>query len=395
MPTLEKLVLDVDHAEALIERAIELEAHDKEMPTDKKGKFESANEIVAFCLDLWINHGIRPDDDEEDAATAAEEAIELLEIVGITVDDDNNVTYGELPEFEDEDDDESAEEGEDDDEDEEDEEADDDDGDDDEDGEDDDEAAFEPDDYLEGYSELSVKSKIATLTDLDLDDEDTQGVLFALYEWEAAQDKPSGRVMNWLDENGFGEEEAEGDDAEDDEDAEDESDEDEQDEDDDEAEDDEEEAGEPWEGYDVLTAVQIKEQINEWLASDDEDDELSVEDLQAIADYEAAREKPAPKKRVLTFIQALIDAAESEDDEDGDDDEDEEPEPKKRGRPKGSKNKPKDDDDDDVVSSGVYTFVYAVDGEEYEVETDDLHGIVGLVSEALLNGATELAVALS
>lgn len=275
-----ELKLDEAHAEAIVALGIEYGAYSEEMPDSKKDKIAAAEEIIAFTIDAWVNDDIRPDDDNAKVAKSGEQIAEIHELAGIEIDDDDEVIYGELPELEGEDDD-------------------DDNGDDAEDGE---EAPFDPDDYIEGYSEMSVSAKVKAVKALDEDDEDDVATMEAIVEWENEQDKPSARVLNLIEEK-LGEAEA----GEDDDD------------DDDEPEAADDESAEPWDGYDKSSAVEIKKILTSQM--EDEDDPLTVEQVQYVLDYEKNREKPPPRKRVITFCEELIaefedeGAAEPEDDE--------------------------------------------------------------------------------
>lgn len=266
-----ELKLDEAHAEAIVALGIEYGAYSEEMPDSKKDKIAAAEEIIAFTIDAWINDDIRPDDDNAKVAKSGEQIAEIHELAGIEIDDDDEVIYGELPELEGEDDDNG----------------------DDADGEG---APFDPDDYIEGYSEMSVSAKVKAVKALDEDDEDDVATMEALVEWENEQDKPSARVLNLIEET-IGE----GGDDDDDEPA---------------AED---EDAEPWDGYDKSSAVEIKKILTSQM--EDEDDPLTVEQVQYVLDYEQNREKPPPRKRVITFCEELIaefedeGAAEPEDDE--------------------------------------------------------------------------------
>jgi hypothetical protein len=268
-----ELKLDEAHAEAIVELGIKYGAYSEEMPDSKKDKIAAAEEIIAFTIDAWVNDDIRPDDDNAKVAKSGEQIAEIHELAGIEIDDDDEVIYGELPDLDGEDDDDNG---------------------------DDDETAFDPDDYIDGYSEMSVSAKVKAVKALDADDDDDVATMEALVEWENEQDKPSARVLNLIEE-AIGEPE-----------------------DDDEPEaDDEDESAEPWEGYDKSSAVEIKKILTAQMA--DEDDPLTVEQVQYVLDYEQNREKPPPRKRVITFCEELIEQLNDEGASEPDDDDDDEP----------------------------------------------------------------------
>lgn len=307
---LDELELNNAQAKKIVKLAIEQGAYEHDMPTDRKKLMEAAHASVAFCIDAWQNDGIRPDDDDEEVAEGAKAVLEIFEIAGIEADEDGSIEFN----------------GSDDD--------DDDDSDADDDNGDDDEGPFDPDDYIEGYSELTAKSKIAAINDLDEDDEDYYPLLEAIKEWEEEQDKPSSRVLSIVEEILEEASEESGDDDDDSDDS-----------DDDDADDDGdgEDGDEPWEGYDSLTAKAICDALKD--AAKDEDEPLTLEQLEYVEEYESNREKPL--KRVLTLIEKLKEQV-GEGDDDSDDDDAEEPKARKRGR-RGSK----DPDDDDAVDDAV------------------------------------------
>lgn len=243
-------------AKKLVNLAIEHGAYSDEMPDTKKGRTEAAVEAVEYCIDSWVNDGVRPDDDDEDIAAAGEAILTIFEAAGIEVDEDGDIQVaGE------EDDDEPEATG-------------------------DDEAPFDPDDYFEnGYTELTAASKLKALNELDLEDEDTVAIIVQVKDWEEEQAKPASRVLNWIEENVELEEpEAEAD----------------EDDDDPEPEGDGEDE-EPWDGYDGANAVDIKKFLDEAMESDDG---LTVEQLQYVKEYEEARKQP--RKRILDKVDELI-----------------------------------------------------------------------------------------
>ena len=353
------LKLSEDQAEAIIEKGIEYGAYSDDMPESKKDKLAAADEIVTFSIDAYVNDGITSDDEDEAVAESGRQIEEILEMAGVEIEDGEPV-FGEAPDVEGDDDnggdeDEDESEGE------------------------DDEGPFNPDDYIEGYSELSVVTKLKKVRELDPEDDEDAGLMEDIADWENEQEKPSSRVLAYIEET-LGEPEA------DEEDAEDESDEDEEDTDepeDEEGEDDEE----PWDGYDKASAVQIKKVLQD--AMDEE--ELSREQVEYVLEYEQAREKPPARKRVIDFCNALLAQFDN-----GDDAEDEEPEEKpKRGRGRGkkaeskaSKSKAKAED------NGLLSI--AINGEDVgEFDAASVLAVIGSITEQIEGGATSLALDLS
>jgi len=258
---IDELKLDVEHAEAIVEKGIEFEVYTDPMPDTDKDKVEAAHEIVSFAIDAWVNDEVRPDSDNEKVASAGAQIVEIFEYAGITATSKGKITFGELPEFEG--------------------------GEEDEDAEGDGEAAFDVDDTIEDYSEMNGKQRLAAVQEVMSDDgeglyeEQVKGLL----EYENEQEKPNAKLVEFL--------EGVIDDSDDDEDAE-------GDEDDDttaEGDGDEEEGGEPYEGYDKATVAEIKEALTE--AAQDEDDPLEAGQLEYVIEYEEANKKRA------TFVKWL------------------------------------------------------------------------------------------
>ena len=300
---LEDLKLSEEQAEAIVELGIKYGAYSDDMPDTKKEKLAAADEIVSFSIDAYINDGITSEDDDEGVAESGRQIEEIMELAGVSIEDGTPV-FNDPPEPEDAED---ADEGEDED--------DEDDVDEDEDEEEDDEEPFNPNDYIEGYSELSVVTKLKKVKELDASDDDDAAVLEAISEWENEQEKPSSRILNYIDE-ALGEDEDK----------------------DEEPEAEEEEAGsadsedqeEPWDGYDKATASQVKEVLQE--AADDKDEPLSREQVEYVLDYERSREKPPPRKRIIDFCNALLDQIDNGGDEEPEAEAEPEEKPK-RGRP--------------------------------------------------------------
>lgn len=300
---LEELKLSEEVAEAIIEMGIKYGAYSDEMPDTKKEKLAAADEIVAFSIDAYVNDGITSDDEDPEVARSGQQIEEILEVAGVEIEDGEPV-FNEPPEVEGSDNGGDTDDG---------------------------EAPFDPDDYIEGYAELSVVTKLKKVKELDADSDDDAAVLEALYDWENEQDKPSSRILNYIDETlGEPEGEAEGDDAEN------------GDEPEPEAEDGDGE--EPWADYDKASAVEIKKVLTD--AAKDEDEPLSREQVEYVLEYEQNREKPPPRKRIIDFCKAML-----ADFDKGGDTEEDEPKPK-RGRGRAAA---KAEAEEPAVSNGVVT----------------------------------------
>ena len=326
MPQLDDLKLDEAHTEAIVELGIKYGAYSEEMPESKKEKLAAAHEILAFTIDAWVNDEVRTDDDDPEVAESGRQIVEIHELAGITVSDEGDITIGEPAalEYDDEDEDTDTDAVAGDDE-----------------AEDEDEVPFDPDDYITGYTEMSVAAKARAIKALDADDDDDVATMEALVEWENEQDKPASRVLSLIEET-LGYEDEDEADAEADAEAETEEDEaeeeDAEDIDDDEPEaeaDEEDESEEPWEGYDALSATDIKQILNDQLV--DEDAPLTAEQVEYVLEYERKREKPPPRKRVIALCEEMLASFESGDEEpeaeaEPEEAEEEAPAPRKRGR---------------------------------------------------------------
>jgi hypothetical protein len=325
---LKDLKLDDAHATAVLEKAIEYESYTEAMPTSRRERIKAATEQVALMIDAWVDDEVTPDNEDEDVAEMGQIIQGIFEIAGVEVDDEGKVNYVEPADLDEEsDDDEDAE-----DDNETDEESD-------EESEGgDDEAAIDINDIIDGYDDLSASSKVKAIKklELDMEDDDDYNTAVALYEYEEAQEKPSSRVLTWLDdlipkdEDGGEESEEEDEDAEDaeEEDAE------EFEEEEEDGEEEAEEEGdweEPWPKYDKQTATDVKKTLDKMLA----DDELSVEMAQYVIDYETAREKPPTRKRIIDYATKLLTQLEGEGEEEPEEEEEPQEEaPKRRsGRP--------------------------------------------------------------
>lgn len=308
VPQLEELKLSVDQAEAIIEKGIEYGAYSDEMPDTKKEKLAAADEIVSFSIDAYINDGITSDDEDPAVAESGEQIEEILELAGVSI-EDGEAVFGDAPDA---------------------------DGGEQDDKGGDDEAPFDPNDYIEGYTELSVVTKLKKVRELDPDNDEHAATLENLYDWENEQDKPSSRVLNYIDEvlppaddNGEGDEqEADAENG-------------------DESEGDESASEQPWDedkknkikAYDDMSAVEIKSFLTE------NSDDLTREQIEYVLEYEESREKPPPRKRVIDFCKTLLE----EFDNGGDEPAEEEPVKPKRGRPRKQEAAPEPEADGVIV----------------------------------------------
>ena len=327
------LKLDDEHADIIIRKAIQYKAYSEDFPETTKARIEAATELISFCIDAY-NDGVRSDDEDEDNAESGRNVEEIMRLAGVSVDDDGDIAYGKLPRLKDKDfadleDIEAEDEDEDEDEEDEDEAEDteaeaDEDEDDDEEGEededddeedDDDEAPVDISDVIDGYVELTPQSRIKEIKALKLDvgDEDDVNTLNQIIDWEEAQDKPSSRVLSFIEET-YGEEEESDEEDEEGEEVDGEPVDEEEDE-----EEAEEEGDEPWDGYDKAKAVDINTALRESVA----EGEATADQIQYVLDYEQNREKPPPRKRIITLCQELLEQLE-EGDEADDEEEDEE-----------------------------------------------------------------------
>jgi hypothetical protein len=291
---LKDLKLDDAHATAVLEKAIEYESFTEDMPASKRERIKAATEQVALMIDAWVDDEVTPDNDDEDVAAMGAAIQEIFDIAGVEIDDEGEVSYVEPGDVEPADDD------------------------DDDNGGGDGEAAVDINDVIDGYDELSASGKVKAIKalELDMDDDDDYNTAVGLYEYEEAQDKPSSRVLSWLDDLIPKDDDA----ADADDDAEPDDDE------------DAEAAGdgdgegweEPWQRYDKQTAVEVKKELDKLMAKE----ELSAEMAQYVIDYEEGREKPPARKRIIDHATKLLEELEG-----GGDDEPEPEKPKRSGRP--------------------------------------------------------------
>lgn len=365
---LKDLKLDDAHATAILEKAIEYESFTEEMPTSKRERAKAAAEQVALMIDAWIDDEVTPDNEDEDVAAMGVAIQEIFDIAGVEIEgegDDAEVSYvepGDIP-----------------------------DGDEPEGDGDEGEAAVDIDDIIADYDELSASGKVKAIKalELDMEDDDDYNTAVALYEYEESQDKPSSRVLSWLDDlipkDG---EEGEGD-------GEDEPDEDES----------AEEAGgegeweQPWDRYDKQTAVEVKKALDKLMAKD----ELTAEMAQYVIDYEEGREKPPARKRIIDHAQKLMAELEG-----GGAAEEEEPEPAKparSGRPsraqrtrttstrRGRAAKEEEPEEDEVPASSNGAGIFVISGGEEDITAYGIYGAMGAVADLLAAGYEEVSVA--
>jgi hypothetical protein len=404
---IDELDLTDDQAKAIINKAIEFEVYSDKMPGNKKERLGAAHEIVSFGIDSWVDDEITPDAEDDDAAAAGKQIAAIFELAGVSIDDENNIEYGDPPDADDEED-----EG---------------------DEENDDESAFDINDAIEDYEDLSAAARVKAIKalELDLDDVEDYNTLVGIAEWEEAQDKPSSRVLSYINDliPPEGDEPEEEDEEADDETADeagDDSDDDGDDEDvvydettlmklpkeelktvaeefevewpkrvtdagrkrvvaailaaQEEADsDDDDEDGEPWEGYDDAKIAEIKKALTEKV--EDEEDPLTGEQVQYLVEYEEARE--TPRKALLKFYGELL----SDDEEEEEDEPEEEPvkTTARRGR-RGTKSNDPDESDD--VDNAVAR------DDEKETRKNGKKGGVVLTREDILTALAEGKVTL-
>jgi hypothetical protein len=259
---LENLELTDAHATAIVEAGIEYDVYEgDEVPSGKKDRMEAAHDLVAFAIDAWVDDEVRPDSDDEETAEAGKQVQDILEWAGVEIDEENDVTFGDLPQIEGADNEGDGEE----------------DGEDGEDGE----GPFDANDLIDGYDDAKVNEIIEIFDGGDLSADEIR--LIQDYERENGE---RGKILNYEVED-----DTEGDESGS-----------------------EESGEEPWEDYDSATA----KTITDGLKALDDDDELEVEFAQYVKQYEGNRE--TPKKRVLTWLDKWLDAQGAADDSDDGDD---------------------------------------------------------------------------
>lgn len=368
---LKELKLDDAHATAILEKAIEYESFTEDLPASKRERIKAATEQVALMIDAWIDDEVTPENEDEDVAAMGVAIQEIFDIAGVEIEgegDDAEVSYVEPGDIDAADDDEPA--------------------------ADDDEAAMDINDVIDGYDELSASSKVKAIKalELDMDDDDDYNTAVGLYEYEEAQDKPSSRVLSWLDElipkDADGEGEGEADDDEDAEAA---------------GDGDGEEGGgweEPWERYNKQTAVEVKKSLDKLLAKD----ELTVEMAQYVIDYEEGREKPPARKRIIDHAAKLIAELEA-----GGAEAEEEPEeekPARSGRPSraqrtrttstqrtSSRRRREEPEEDEAPVTANGAGVFVISGGDEDITAYGIYGAMGAVADLLAAGYEEVSVA--
>ncbi len=268
---IDSLKLPDEAATAIVALGIEFETYSDEMPESQKDRLEAAHEMVTYAIDAYKEEGIRSDSDNEDKAEAGEQVEAILKVAGVKVDDDGDIDYAKamtgarleklLGKFDLEMDGDEA----------------------DDDDEDDDEAAFDINDIIDSYDDLSPASKIKAIKKLKLDVEDDDDVekLNAIADYEEDQDKPTSRVVSYIEEL-LGEE--------------------------DEDEDEPEEEEEP----------EVREQYSEKQLLKMEKDDLKdvYEELEIEEPPFPKRFTPAGKKRVIAAILEAYEGDESEEEAD-------------------------------------------------------------------------------
>lgn len=188
---IDSLKLPDEAATAIVALGIEFETYSDEMPESQKDRLEAAHEMVTYAIDAYKEEGIRSDSDNEDKAEAGEQVEAILKVAGVKVDDDGDIDYAKamtgarleklLGKFDLEMDGDEA---------------------DDDEEDDDDEAAFDINDIIDNYDDLSPASKIKAIKKLKLDVEDDDDVekLNAIADYEEDQDKPTSRVVSYIEE---------------------------------------------------------------------------------------------------------------------------------------------------------------------------------------------------
>ena len=363
---LKDLKLDDAHATAILEKAIEYESFTEELPSSKRERIKAAGEQITLMIDAWIDDEVTPDNPDADVAAMGVAIEEIFALAGVEIDEDGDVSFGEMGELE---------EGE---------------GDEDEE-EDGDEVAidFDIEAYIEGYPDLSPASKVKAIKalELDPDDDDDYNTLVGIYEWEESQATVSSRVTNYLDDiippadAADEEDEPEEEEEEEDEGA--------------------EEAGgegeweEPWDKYDKQTAQDVKKHLDKLLAKD----ELTVEMAQYVIDYETAREKPPTRKRIIDHTTKLMEELE------GGGEAEEEPEeeaPRRSKRPArstttratGSRRRSRAAEPEEEPEPVSPNGIYVISGGEFEdITAFGVFAAAGAVADMLADGVEEVTVA--
>ena len=294
---IDELKLDVEHAEAIVEKGIEFEVYTDSMPDSDGDKVEAAHEIVSFAIDAWVNDEVRPDSDNEKVAQAGAQIQEIFEYAGITAQKNGKIKFGPLPEFEG-------------------------DGEEEEEEVDGEAVAFDVDDIIEDYSEMNGKQRLAAVEEVMGDEGEGlyEEQVAQLLEYEQEQEKPNAKLVEFLEgvinEEEDGEEEAEEEEEEEAEEPEAEGD------------GEEEEGGEPFEGYDEAKIAEIKAALTE--AAQDEDEPLEASQVQYVIDYEKENKN---RGTFLKWLGELLSEIENA----GGEEEPEEPATEPTKTPKGTK----------------------------------------------------------
>jgi hypothetical protein len=269
---LDELNLTDAQAKAIIEKGIEFEAYEGDVPETKKDRQTDAHKLIGMAIDTWVTDGVRPDAEEEDEAEVGKMLAELFELAGVSIDDDGNVEYSEA-------------------------------GDGDGDGDDE---TFSIDDIVEGYSKMKGPEAVETIEELKEDEDLEWEHVEALVNFENEKARPRKAVLDALEELAglFESEGGEGEDGEGDGDGEGDS------------TPDTDEA--PWDGYDEASLKDIKATLEE--AAEDEEDPLTAEQAEYIMAYEQANKH---RKGIVDWCASFIEeqggAGESEGE--GEDDE--------------------------------------------------------------------------
>jgi hypothetical protein len=379
---LKDLELDDAHATAILQKAIEYEAFNEDMPGTKKARISAATDQIALMIDAWTGDDQVNPDNEDPAIAEMGQAIEdIFELAGIEINEEGEVEYVEPSDVDDEDDEDEADE---------------DDNEDDDDG--DDEAVVDINDIIEGYDDLSAAAKVKAIKKLELDmaEDEDYNTAVAFYEYEEAQEQPSSRVLTFLDDllpandGDSGEEEPEDEDGDED------------------GEEEAEEGGaweQPWTkadgapaDYDKQSAVDVKKYLDKLLAKE----ELTAELVQYVIDYEEQREKPT-RKRVIDHSTKLLEELDGGGEADEPDEEEEQEEaPKRSGRPKRSARtrsssrrqaEPEEEDEpEEDEQSDDNGGVFVISGGEEDTTAYGPFQAAGIVADLLVQGISSITV---
>lgn len=268
---IDSLKLDDAQAKEIIQLAIDNDAYDGKMPSNKKDRMEAAHDIVTFAIDAWVQDEVRSDSDDEDVAKAGKTVEKILKIAGVKVDESGVIGY----EGADDEEEEGDEEGE------------------------KDETPFDVDDIIDGWSDMKTTAALEAIEEAE---DLTQEQIKALLDDESDRGRPRSKVVDALEaalQAAMGGDDEEGDE-----------------------EGDGEEEGEPWEGYDKASVKDIKDALES--AKDDEDEPLTPEQAQYVLDYEGENKDRAGIKKWLEEFISEAGEDDSTADEEGDEGEEEE-----------------------------------------------------------------------